>query len=371
MRLSASEATRAERPGGTPNPYRTSNPPPPSGVASAPSTRSTLAPRGPSRANATMASTASGSPSNSASTEPSGQLRTQPLTPRCCALRRVVSRKNTPCTEPWTTTRLATGSLTRAMVARRAGSGRLGGVQQRVDLAQVRADPARHGVEDRARLLDRARRARELRLDPANVLHRLLRALALGAKRGGVESRRLAAAHEHAGAGEAVGDLEREGRVVLGVEGDEQLVAVDLAQRPRPRRQAVGRHDEDGVVGVTPGARLVEVLERRVARQVPRVLGLEDDASPRRPGAGVDRDEDVALLAGRARRVADGVACVAAGGGQTLERLEDGLLERTPLRGAALALRLELLELLALGLQLEDLLAQPDELLVHRAQLLA
>jgi hypothetical protein len=61
----------------------------------------------------------------------------------------------------------------------------------------------------------------------------------------------------------------------------------------------------------------------------------------------------------------------APGAGQPLERLEDGLLERAPLRGAALALGLELLELLALGLQLEDLLAQPDELLVHRAQLLA
>src|SRR3954452_20258821 len=371
MRLSASEATRAERPGGTPNPYRTSNPPPPSGDASVNSTRSTLAPRGPSRANATIASTAPGSPWNSASTVPSGQLRTQPLTPRCSALRRVVSRKNTPCTEPWTTTRLATGSLTGAMVARGASSGRLGGVQQRVDLAQVRPHAHRHRVEDRARLLDRTRRSGELGLHTPHVLHRLLRAFDLGAQRVAVERARLAAAHEHARAGQAVRDLERERRVVLGVVRDEQLVAVDLAQRARLRGQPVGRHDEHRVVGVAALARLVEVGECRVARQVLRVLGLEDDPPARRPGARVDRDEHVALLARRARRVADRVARVAAGAREPLERLVDGLLERAPLGGAALALGLELRDLLALGLELQDLLAQPDELLVHRAELRA
>ena len=48
----------------------------------------------------------SGSPSNTASTVPFGVLRTQPVTPRRSASSRVESRKKTPCTRPWATTRL-------------------------------------------------------------------------------------------------------------------------------------------------------------------------------------------------------------------------------------------------------------------------
>ena len=44
-------------------------------------------------------------PSKTASTVPSGRLRTQPATPRSEARRRTVSRKKTPWTRPWATTR--------------------------------------------------------------------------------------------------------------------------------------------------------------------------------------------------------------------------------------------------------------------------
>ena len=58
------------------------------------------------RTSATIDSTASASPSKTASTVPSGMLRTQPLMLRERAIRRAVSRKKTPWTRPWTTTRL-------------------------------------------------------------------------------------------------------------------------------------------------------------------------------------------------------------------------------------------------------------------------
>ena len=67
------------------------------------------------------ASTASGAPSNRASTVPSPLLRTQPPTSCDSAALRVDSRKNTPCTEPWTTTRRATVSDTRESSAEDRG----------------------------------------------------------------------------------------------------------------------------------------------------------------------------------------------------------------------------------------------------------
>ena len=67
---------------------------------SATSTRSTSAPRGPCRQNATSASTSSRSPSNTASTAPSGRFRTQPDTPREFAARSTPKRNPTPCTKP-------------------------------------------------------------------------------------------------------------------------------------------------------------------------------------------------------------------------------------------------------------------------------
>src|SRR5439155_1379095 len=59
----------------------------------------------PLRQSSTRRSMASDSPSNTASTVPSQLLRIRPATPQLCARRRTVSRKNTPCTSPWTITR--------------------------------------------------------------------------------------------------------------------------------------------------------------------------------------------------------------------------------------------------------------------------
>src|SRR5882762_9030285 len=68
----------------------------------------TSAPLGPWRHHATMRSTASGSPSKAASTRPSLRLRTHPNTPPDAAMRWQLSRKNTPCTRPSTSTRRRT-----------------------------------------------------------------------------------------------------------------------------------------------------------------------------------------------------------------------------------------------------------------------
>src|SRR5918996_1801741 len=84
-------------------------PPTPSGGSSKTSTRSTTAPRGPSRQKRIIDSTASGAPSKAASTAPSSRLRIQPATARDSAIRRAVSRKKTPWTRPWTITRRRIG----------------------------------------------------------------------------------------------------------------------------------------------------------------------------------------------------------------------------------------------------------------------
>src|SRR5829696_8117936 len=77
----------------------------PCGGSSTTSTAVTSAPWGPRFDQSIIASTAAGSPSKAASTDPSAAFRTQPVTPRKRASRRQVSRKNTPCTRPRTTTR--------------------------------------------------------------------------------------------------------------------------------------------------------------------------------------------------------------------------------------------------------------------------
>ena len=127
----------------------------------------------------------------------------------------------------------------------------------------------------------------------------------------GVDAVGLAAGHQHAGAGQRVGDLERQRRAVLGVEAGDELVAAVLAQLVHLRRDAllVG-HDEHREVGLALGARAVELLDRLRLRQ-PRGLGLEHDAAARRAGAALDRHHDVAGLAGAALDVADRVAVVA------------------------------------------------------------
>ena len=58
----------------------------------------------------TISSTLSGSPERSTSTVPSRRLRTQPASPSARAVSTVQSRKKTPCTRPFTTTRTALGA---------------------------------------------------------------------------------------------------------------------------------------------------------------------------------------------------------------------------------------------------------------------
>ena len=115
------------------------------------------------------------------------------------------------------------------------------GDDERVDLDEVAAHALGHVVEDLARGVDPADRGRQLRLDPAHVVHRRQRALDLGAQRAGVEPVAGRLGHQRAGAGERVGDLERRAAALLGVEDDEQLVAVDLAQLRRRGRAAAPR----------------------------------------------------------------------------------------------------------------------------------
>jgi len=59
----------------------------------------------------TISSTLSGSPERSTSTVPSRRLRTQPASPSERAVSTVQSRKKTPCTRPFTTTRTALGAV--------------------------------------------------------------------------------------------------------------------------------------------------------------------------------------------------------------------------------------------------------------------
>src|SRR3954468_23825549 len=114
----------------------------------------------------TSCATASGSPSATTSTAPSSRLRAQPATPSDSALRRVESRKKTPCTRPWATMRRRTptsGPGLGLRLDRRR--------QQLVDLGEVRAHPRGHGVDDLGRLVDLRLGPGELLLDAAHVLH--------------------------------------------------------------------------------------------------------------------------------------------------------------------------------------------------------
>ena len=72
----------------------------------APRLASTVASAALSRRSRDHASTASGRPRAPTSTVPSAQLRAQPRDAVGVARSRVESRKNTPCTRPWTTHRL-------------------------------------------------------------------------------------------------------------------------------------------------------------------------------------------------------------------------------------------------------------------------
>src|SRR4029453_1405213 len=65
------------------------------------STRSTRADLGPWGHQRINSSTCSASPPAAASTDPSGQFRTQPLSPKRRASSSVVARKKTPWTRPW------------------------------------------------------------------------------------------------------------------------------------------------------------------------------------------------------------------------------------------------------------------------------
>ena len=97
------------------------------------------------------------------------------------------------------------------------------------------------------------------------------------------------------------------------------------------------------------------------------VLGLDHDAPAGGPVAGVERDDDVAHLAGGLAHVADRLGVVALGERRCAStRLEDRLLEAAPLGRAALALGLDLLELVLLVAQRLQLLLQLAELLQQR-----
>ena len=69
-------------------------------------TRSTHACRGPRRAQAVIRATASAEPCATISTDPSGRLRTHPVTEHSDAASCAAKRKPTPWTEPWTTRRI-------------------------------------------------------------------------------------------------------------------------------------------------------------------------------------------------------------------------------------------------------------------------
>ena len=127
------------------------------------------------------------------------------------------------------------------------------------------------------------------------------------------------------------------------------------------RHVILARHDQHGVVGVAllPGP--VELLEAAGLAD-PAVLGLEDDPPPRRPRAGIDRCDHVALLAAGAGLVTDRLGHVALGGGDVIERVAYGLLVGAPLGRAAIPLLRDLLQPLLL-------LTQPLKLLLQLAHL--
>jgi len=81
------------------------NPLIPSGGSAWTRTPCTTAEPGPWRDHSTSRPTSPSDPSKTASTLPSGRFRTQPFTPCRSAIRRQVSRKNTPCTRPEISTR--------------------------------------------------------------------------------------------------------------------------------------------------------------------------------------------------------------------------------------------------------------------------
>src|SRR6266516_2559744 len=116
MGVSGPLRTAGVTPGSDPRlTQRMMKPDSPCGASSDTSTDSTWAPRGPRRQNSTRRSTPSASPSNTASTVPSHRFAIQPLSPCCCASLLTESRKNTPCTCPWTTRRRR---ITRRILAR-------------------------------------------------------------------------------------------------------------------------------------------------------------------------------------------------------------------------------------------------------------
>jgi hypothetical protein len=174
--------------------------------------------------------------------------------------------------------------------------------------------------------------------------------------------------HQDAGAGERVGHLESEPGALLGVVDDEQLVAADLAQRVRARRQLVlGRDHPHAVVGRALGHRLVELRERLLAR-LAAVLGLEHDPAARAAGAAVEIHHHVPLAAAGAAEVADRVAVVALGARDRVDRVEHRFLVRAALGGRAVVLGGDLERLLLLGLQLLDLELERPHAAAHLLQ---
>ena len=178
------------------------------------------------------------------------------------------------------------------------------------------------------------------------------------------------ARHEHAGAGQPVGDLERERRAVVGVERHEELVAVELAQRVRARGQLAlgrGRRARRSRRRASPSPRRA----RRAPRSWTAWGSWPRRRSCRAPGRRRRRSPRRRRPSCRPRRaVADGVAVVAARRRRSPQRLGDRLLVRAALRRALVLRRGDLVELLLLGAQAGDLEVHRLELLVHRPHLL-
>ena len=170
---------------------------------------------------------------------------------------------------------------------------------------------------------------------------------------------------EHPGTRVPVDEPEGEGVGLLAVEHDDHLVALVLGQLVEaPGDLLLAGDHEDAVLGVALGDGGVQLAPGLVLRERP-VLGLDHERRQRRPVAGTDLDDHVALLPARFRRgVAHVMGDVALGCGHGLELVVDQLLEAAALAGAGLlrlgdaaVRRVLLLELDDLTRQLLDPLA--------------
>ena len=184
------------------------------------------------------------------------------------------------------------------------------------------------------------------------------RALDRGAQGAGIDPVRVRALHQHPRASEPVGELERQ-RARLGVERNDDLVAVVLAQRLDLGGQLLlGRHDEQREVGAALGERVVRApswrcgCERRLSlasitsrpRAGPCAASIATTTSPTLPVAST-KSPTASATSPWASAIA-------------VDRVGHALLEGPALGAPALALGLELIELLLLEPQRLQLLLE-------------